>query len=284
VTTTAIGWDVDPGDVELTRPVVLVALAGWFDVGGSATGAVTHLLGRGAASTVRLARFDVDAFHDLRAHRPRAILNGGILTDLRFPEVVVDALVTGGRHDLVIVHGVEPTFRWQSFADGVLDLAARTNAEMVVTVGASPDMVAHTRPLPLVTSASSAPLARHLGLSLPSYQGPTGVAGVLQQRLGASDVPGLSIRVSVPAYVAADKNPLGVQALLWRIGDLFDIETHADGLVDEAQRWRAGVDEAIVDRPDAQATVAALERRHDDAAAGFDLTQLVSDLERYLDS
>jgi proteasome assembly chaperone (PAC2) family protein len=284
VTREAIAWDVDPGDVDLTRPVVLVALAGLFDIGGSATGAITHLLERAASTTVRLARFDVDTFHDLRAHRPRAMLVGGVLTEVRFPEVVADAVTTGGRHDVVIVHGVEPTFRWQSFADGILGLAAAVDAEMVVTLGATPNMVPHTRPLPLVTSASSAHLARQLGLSLPSYQGPTGVAGVLQQRLGAGDVAGLSIRVSVPAYVAAEENPLGVQALLWRLGELFDIDTHAEDLAAKAASWSSGVDDAVADRPDVRATLSALERRHDEAAASVDLTKLVSDLERYLDS
>jgi proteasome assembly chaperone (PAC2) family protein len=276
----------DLGALDAARPVVVVALAGWFDVGGSATGAVAHLLARAESSNQPaelLVEFDVDTLFDLRAKRPRAILAAGVLVDLRMPAVHAHLLRTGGRHDLVLVHGTEPTFRWRTFADGVLDLAAAVGAEMVVTLGATPEMVPHNRALPIVTSASSSALARHLGLSLPRYQGPTGVAGVLQERLGARNVPGLSIRVSVPGYVAADGNPMGVQSLLMRLGDLFDIPTDARSLDDDVALWRRNVDDAVAAQREAAAMIAMLERQHDEAAANVDAAELVRELERYLE-
>ena len=54
------------------------------------------------------------------------------------------------------------------------------------------------------------------GLDRPSYEGPTGIVGVLHERFESLGVPAVSLRVAVPHYVSGAPNPKGARALLER--------------------------------------------------------------------
>jgi hypothetical protein len=275
-------WTAGPAAPELHRPVLVVALRGWFDLGGSATGAVAHLLGRYPPHP--LGHLDAEEFVDLSTHRPTIRYRDGVVASLTWPHTTLTALRTGGRHDLVVATGVEPDVRWRTFADALVTVARHLGAELVVTVGAAAAQVPHTRPQPVTASASTPELARRLGLGLPTYQGPTGVAGVLQDRLARAGVPGIAVRVGVPGYLGSEANPPGTQALLARLGDLLDVATGAADLDPEVAQWRAAVDEAVRREPGGPAFVAALERQVDALVTEPDADRLVEELERYLRS
>ena len=272
---------VGRGPVRSDAPSRCVALSGWFDAAGTATQAVDWLVQRGTGALV--ARLEAEQFTDLRAHRPMVRFNelGERVVD--WPDVSAQAIRTGGAHDLVVVRGTEPDYRWRTFVDGILAIAQTARAELVVTLGATPAETPHTRPQLLTTSASSARLARQLGLALPTYQGVTGVIGVLQERLGRVDLPGISIRVGIPPYLGKGPNPGGAQALLARLGELLEIDTHSAGLDGEIADWITGLQAVMEDDPQARATVEHFERRFAELSeAAVNPDQMVRDLERYL--
>lgn len=275
-------WRLDPAALGLRRPVLLVALEGWFDLGRSATGALAHLRDRADAAEV-LGRIDAEPYVDFSVHRPVASYRDGILVSLTWPHTVLTLVRTTGRHDLVLAVGVEPQRRWRTYADTVVATAGVLGAELVVTVGGAPAEVPHTRPRPVTASASSPELARRLGLALPTYQGVTGVAGVIQDRLAHARVPGISVRVGVPAYLGGEADLPGTRTLLERLGRLLDVPTGAEELVDAERQWRAEVDEAVAAQPAGPAFVAEMERRYDLAGVDPAATDaLVEELERYL--
>ena len=91
---------------------------------------------------------------------------------------------TGGAHDLVVLSGVEPHLAWPTYV-GLRRARSSTQlgCEAVVTVGATADAVPHTRMPPVVGSTADPELARRLALSAPTYQGITGLIGVLHAEL-----------------------------------------------------------------------------------------------------
>ena len=276
-----LAWEPGADSSNLTRPVLVVALGGWFDAAGTATQAVDWLLQRRPA--VPVARLDSECFVDLRSHRPMVRLDEVGDRVIEWPDVTANAIRTGGTHDLVIVRGNEPDYRWRTFVDGIVAIATMTRAELVVTLGATPAEAPHTRPQLLTTSASSPRIARQLGLALPTYQGITGVIGVLQERLGRIDLPGISVRVGIPPYLGKGPNPGGAQALLARLGELLDIDTHSRALDNDVKDWITGLQAVMEDDPQARATVEHFERRFEQLSeASVDPDRLVRDLERYL--
>ena len=121
---------------------------------------------------------------------------------------------TGGAHDLVVLSGVEPHLR---VADRTSTASSRSSTrlgcEAVVTVGADRRRrAAH----PHCRRSSAAPPTpswpRRLALSAPTYQGITGLVGVLHAELERAGVPTISLRVGVPHYLAHTEHPLAVDA------------------------------------------------------------------------
>lgn len=246
----------------LHRPIMVLALRGLFDIAEVATDAVEALAAGRVAPVV--ASIDPDTFFDFTQERPFVELDHAEIIRLRWPENEFRIVRTpSAAHDLVVLAGVEPHLRYATFADCVITVARETGCEAVVTLGASPEAVPHTRAPQVVGSTTNTDLARALGLSPPRYQGVTGLVGVLQSRLDAAGVPAVSLRVGVPHYLGNAKHPLGSAALLRHLEHVLGIPTAHAALEEEAVRWRSLHDEAVADDEQATTYVAMLERDHD---------------------
>ena len=150
-----------------------------------------------------------------------------------------------------------------------------------MTVGATADAVPHTRMPPVVGSTADPELARRLALSAPTYQGITGLIGVLHVELERAGVPTISLRVGVPHYLGHTEHPLAVAALVQPprprarpAADRSTSQEAADRWADAARRGRqrrraaAGLRAHAGDRvrPPRRGDV----RRADDIAAQFE--------------
>ena len=208
---------------DLRRPLLLLAFGGSFDAAEAATGALEWIKNR--TDSTEVAMIDPEMFFNFQEARPMVRLDsdGGRVID--WPTTDIYSVVTDSSRDLVVMTGMEPHLKWPSFADHVLEVAHRSRCEMVVTVGAYIGMVPHTRPFSVTSSAIHPELARRLNLSRPSYQGPTGVVGVINERLERSNVPVISLRVEVPHYVPGAPNPKATQALLRRLQQTTGVDT-----------------------------------------------------------
>jgi hypothetical protein len=134
---------------------------------------------------------------------------------------------------------------------------------MVVTLGSMSGMSPHTRPPAVTGSSTNRDLADRLGLDRPSYQGPTGVVGVLHDTLDRAGVPVISLRVSVPYYLPDSPNPKATRALLRRFEQVSGIDTaHAD-LDGPAAEWQSRVDQAVAGDDEVSTHVRRLESQVD---------------------
>ena len=244
----------------LHSPVLLVALSGWFDVGDTATSALERFVDPDTAVTV--AEIDADPFYDFTQERPYVEIVEGEVRVLRWPENRFRVCRGDGTRDLVVLLGVEPHLAWPTYADAVVTVAERLGCEAVVTVGAQAEAVPHTR-TPMVTgSTTNAELANRLGLSRPSYQGITGVAGVLQTALEARAVPAVSLRVGIPHYLANAEHPQAVEALHLHLTHVLGVPAQP-APADEIARWRSLHDEAVEHDVQLAMYVKMLEQEHD---------------------
>ncbi|MBO0694401.1 MAG: PAC2 family protein, partial [Acidimicrobiaceae bacterium] len=75
----------------LDRPVLVMALEGWVDAGFAASSAARTL--RTTLPHWLLATFDADQLIDHRARRPTLRISNGVNTELRWPEIRLDAAV-----------------------------------------------------------------------------------------------------------------------------------------------------------------------------------------------
>ena len=273
----------------LHRPVMVVGLSGWFDFAGAASAALDHLIESSDSELV--GSIDADPFFDFTRQRPDARLDEDDERVILWPanDFVVIRHPKVGRpgagRDIVVLNGVEPHLRWPTFVRCVIAAYTRLGCEALVTVGASPDGVPHTRIPPVVGSTSDEALARTLGLARPSYQGMTGVIGVMQSEFEREGLPAISLRVGAPYYLDNADHPMASAALLRHLEHVLGIPTGHAMLNERINQWRGLHDEAVADSEEALNTVTALERRFDAAAEMMipSADDLAEQFQRFLD-
>lgn len=267
----------------LRRPVLVVGLRGWFDVADAATDAL-RLLADGHIATV-VASIDPDPFYDFTQERPIIEIDEAEVRHVRWPTNEFRVVrFPGTAHDLVVLAGVEPHLRYATFADCIVTVARELHCEMAITVGATPEAIAHTRPPEVIGSSTSASLAAALDLSPPRYQGTTGLIGVLLDRFEVAGMPAVSLRVGVPHYLGNAKHPASSAALLTKLGRVLSVPTGVERLDGEIVQWRRLHDEAAAEDEEAASYVEMLEHEHDRRAQAAATTgdELAAELERFL--
>jgi predicted ATP-grasp superfamily ATP-dependent carboligase len=160
----------------------------------------------------------------------------------------------------VLLAGIEPSMRWRTFCQTVIDLAEALGAQMVVTLGALLADVPHSRPVGVTGLASDEDLMERLGVANPTYEGPTGIVGVLHQACAEAGLPSASLWAAVPHYVAVVPNPKGALAILRKLEGLVGVTVDASELEDAALEYDRQVSRAVEMDPDVQAFVERLER------------------------
>ena len=271
------------GLAPLHRPIMVLALRGFFDIAEVATDAIDTLTDERVAPVV--ASIDPDPFFDFTQERPQVMLDHAEMRQVVWPENEFRILRFPGRsHDLVVLSGVEPHLRYATFADAIISVARDLGCEMVVTLGAAPEAIPHTRPPIVVGSSTTDGLVRALGLSRPQYQGITGLVGVLQQRLDAAALPAVSLRVGVPHYLGNAKHPQSSGALLRHLEHVLGVPTGHSRLADDCDRWGSLHDEAVAEDDNAAAYVRMLEHEYDrrTEASLPSADALAAELERFL--
>jgi predicted ATP-grasp superfamily ATP-dependent carboligase len=242
----------------LTSPVLLVGLTGWFDVAGTATAALAHL----TEGAVTVGEIDPDPFYDFTQERPMVELVDGETRRISWPSNAFRVVRTGGARDLVVLSGVEPHLAWPLYVDCAVEVVSRLGCEAVVTVGATADAVPHTRLPPVIGSTADPELARRLALSAPTYQGITGLIGVLHAELERLGVPTISLRVGIPHYLAHTEHPLAVTALIRHLAHVLGLPLTVD-LSTAADRLAAQHDELVGSDEQLLAYVRMLEIDYD---------------------
>lgn len=253
-----LSWQSHP---PLRRPILLLAFEGLFDAAEAATDALAWIRDRTTATEI--AEIDPEEYFNFQEARPVVRKDGQGGRTLTWPTTKVFACETEDVRDLVIMTGVEPHLRWRSFSDQIVEVARRSGAEMVITVGAMVSMVPHSRPLSVTGSAADAELAERLSLDRPSYQGPTGVVGVINQRLHEAGLPVISLRVAVPHYVPSAPNPKATRALLRRIQQTTRVVTNYEELDPAASEWVHRMDAAVASEDESADYVTRLENQVD---------------------
>ena len=93
----------------------------------------------------RFADIDPEGFIDFQANRPHVSLDEGLTRRIEWPEnALYHARIPGTERDVVLLLGVEPSLRWQTFSKLVVDLSRELGVELVVTLGSLLADVPHT--------------------------------------------------------------------------------------------------------------------------------------------
>jgi hypothetical protein len=224
----------------LTRPILVAAFDGWIDAGGASSVAAAHLADGGTA----VATFDGDVLFDFRARRPTLEIVDGRIAELTWPGLTLWHRRIDD-HDLFVLTGAEPDFRWHEFGAAVVELAMRLEVGLWISLGAIPAAVPHTRAVHVLGSASRPDLL--LG---EVQAGPAGILRVpaaaistLEHAIAEAGIPAVGYYAQVPHYMSGPY-PAAAVELLRAVGRHVGSEVPLGTLADEARALRTRLDAA----------------------------------------
>jgi hypothetical protein len=274
--------------IELTRwptlsdPVMIAAFEGWNDAGEAATSALEHLARVWGAEP--FAALDPEDYYDFQVNRPTVDRDPDGKRRVTWPTTrLLAAHVPALGRDVVLVDGIEPSMRWRSYVIELLEAADRLQVAALVTVGALLADVPHTRPIPITGTSDDDELLRQAGIERSTYEGPTGIVGVLSDAATQAELPSVSLWAAVPHYAGGGPSPKATLALVRRIEELLDTTIDLGDLPDQAHAWEHGVDELAEGDSEVGEYVRALEEAKDTSELPEATGEAIAlEFERYL--
>ena len=261
----------------LVAPTIVAALDGWIDAGSASTTAAEYLAEGGDV----VATFDADSLFDFRSRRPTLDIVDGRPHELTWPELVMRRSRFGDRNVLVL-SGAEPDFRWRAFAAAIVELVKRLGVREWISLGAIPAAVPHTRPVPIIGTASADGLLK--GDVRPGPQGrlrvPSAALSVLEMSVAAAGTPALGYYAQVPHYVSGPYPAAGLE-LLQAVAGHLGLAVPAGALAGEAGEMRTRLDLATASDNTTKSYVERLEAMVDEQRLPTG-DELISDIERFL--
>lgn len=271
--------------------MLITAFEGWNDAGDAATLAASHVADRWDAEPI--AEIDAEVFYDFSMTRPLVQLDEARQRSLTWPTNAFRAArVPAAEHDVVVLLGLEPQLRWRTFCEQVIGTARVLGVSRVITLGALLADVPHTRPVEVYGASDDDRLIAELELAPSSYEGPTGIVGVLSSACIDAGIPTASFWAAVPAYVPGAPSPKAALSLVNRVCDVVGTSVYATDLEIASAAYERQVDELVADDDETAGYVTDLEEAYD-ANVGDDDTPdegsldddpdtLVAEVERFL--
>lgn len=266
----------------LVNPVMLCAFQGWNDAAGAASETVAHLIE--AWDATQIAAFDPEDYYDFQVNRPIISLDDEGMRQISWPTTrIYQGRPPGSLQDVILVAGIEPNLRWRDFTSELLDFGAAHEMSLLVTIGALLAEVPHTRPVRVTGMASEVDLEDRLGLTPATYEGPTGIVGVIQDACTRLDLPAVSYWAAIPHYLPQSPNPKATVALISHLEELLDLSIDLGELPEDIQAWERGVAELAAEDEEIMNYVRSLEESHDaDNLPEASGEEIAKEFERYL--
>ena len=274
-----------PDQVDIADPVLVVALDGWVDAGFGMRNAAEIMVKPDDDRLV--ASFAADLLVDHRARRPTMTVRDGRVDDIRWPAIRLQVVSDLDQREFLMLHGPEPDFRWQAFCTSVDDLVQQLGVVRIVSIGAYPAAVPHTRPVRLSATGTSPDLIERFGAPQGTLEVPAGISAVLAKRLEASGLESVSVWAQVPHYAAGSPFPAGTAALFQGLRAVADLRFDPAPLIAEGLEVSRRLDTMIAQNASHQRLLGRLESAYD-AALGEQSTEIPSgdelaeELERFL--
>ncbi|WP_298748069.1 PAC2 family protein [uncultured Serinicoccus sp.] len=242
-------------------PLLLVSLEGFLDAGQVRSTLAEHLLDTLEHELV--ATFDVDELVDYRSRRPLMTFDSDHYTDYDDPSLVLYRLVDAAGEPFLLLHGIEPDYRWEAFVDAVRQLGLAFGVRRMVSAHGIPMAVPHTRPVGTTRFASDSSVLGDYTPLFGQVRIPSSADSLLHLRLAESGLLTMGVAVHVPHYLAETQFGDAVVAAADALMDLSGLVLPTTDLVAMAGLTRGRIEDELASNEEAREVVEGLEKRYD---------------------
>ena len=247
----------------LRDPVVIVALGGWNDAADSATTAIKFL--NELWKPGKIAEIDSEDFFVFTETRPTIKFIDGIERMIVWPGNQFLAYTNPDLpHDIILVQGVEPQLKWQTFSREFIEVCMHFSASEIIFLGALLADVPHSVAVPITGTSSDETVMermREMDIHSSRYEGPTGMIGVLQDECRRSGISSASFWAAAPHYLAATPNIKVTAALLTYLNIYLSLNLDLSVIHSDAVHFEEQISALVERDPEASAYVRKLEEQ-----------------------
>lgn len=265
---------------ELQSPIMILAFEGWNDAGDAASSAARHIRDRFGGEV--FATIDPEEFYDFTETRPLVQLTDEG-REIEWPQnTFASVAATDAGRDLIVLVGNEPQLRWRTYCEQIVAMAEEYDVQMVISLGALIADVVHSRPATIYSSGYDHDLIEKLDLEPSSYEGPTGIVGVVHDALRAAGLGGVSLWGTVPSYVPHATSPKAALALVNRVSQMLDMAIPTTALEIGAAAYERQINDLVEEDDETTAYVARLEEEYDASMRPESGAELIEEVEQFL--
>lgn len=184
---------------------LIVGISGFTDAGGSYA-----LLGENIFTnldTELVVRFSNDALLDYRSRRPVVYFERDHVSEYQPAVLGIYLTKDEAGQQFLFMHGYEPDFKWEAFADAIEYLLVLFEISEVMWVQSIPFPIPHTRSLGVTVSGTRRDLTERYSEWKPATQVPGNVLHLLEFRLRSLEIPCAGFVLLVPHYLADSEYP-----------------------------------------------------------------------------
>lgn len=253
--------EVDSARQPQPAPLLLVSLDGFMDAGQVRSTLAEHLLESLEHEVV--ASFDTDQLVDYRSRRPLVTFDADHYADYEDPSLVLYRLIDSAGEPFLLLHGVEPDYRWEGFVEAVRQLCLAFGVRKMLSAHGIPMAVPHTRPVGTTRFASDSAALGDYTPIFGQVKVPSSADSLLHVRLAEVGLLTLGVAVHVPHYLAETQFGDAAVAAADVIMELTGLVLPTADLVALAGLTRGQIESELTQHGEAQEVVEGLERSYD---------------------
>ena len=243
----------------LGEPTLVLAFEGWNDACEAASSAASFV--NDFVRTVPLAEIDCDDYYDFTVRRPVVRYEGGISGPIRWPSNEFRYGVTEEGKEVIVGVGIEPHLRWRSYCDSIIELAVDMGVRRCLLMGAYLADVVYSQPVVVTGFSTQTEFLERFEIEPTSYEGPTGIVGVVASALEEEGIEVLSLWAGLPHYISASPNPRGTLALLRKVSQFLEIPFELESMKADAVRFEEEISKIVSSDDELSEYVKELKRR-----------------------
>jgi hypothetical protein len=255
----------ESGDKPVGLPLI-GALSGFTDAGGAIKQLAEHIFD--TLEYELIVEFKNDELLDYRSRRPVMFFEKDHIASYSPPVLAIYLVFDEAGEPFLFLHGYEPDFKWEAFADAIKGLIEELQITSFTWVHAVPFPIPHTKPIGITVSGNRFDLSGQISQWKPETEVPGNVMHLLEYRLSALGLPTVGFVFLTPHYLADNEFPAVTLAAFEQITVANGLVFPTDEIREANQAFVARLNEQISQNADLTKMISKLEADYADESSG----------------
>jgi hypothetical protein len=207
-----------------------------------------------------LVSFNNDELLDYRSRRPVMFFEKDHIESYEPAVLGIYLVWDEARQPFLYLHGYEPDFRWEAFAEAMASLIDFYAVSDFTWVHAIPFPIPHTRSVGVTVSGNRKDLIEQTSEWRPQTQVPGNVLHLLEYRFAADEIPTAGYVLLVPHYLSESEYPQAAVTAFEQVTMATGLVFPTDDLRDENTKFLGKLNSQVQENEDLASMISNLEQ------------------------